>query len=408
MASALVSAAGEVENVGVAAQVGLPPCLAGIGVVDVEGPGGTFGAVTGPGGTLTAVLTVAGREFALVDAVTKDRLLDGWGGVMSVFSTRRVVTQVAWTAVGTPSGMGEHLAWADAQGEGAERSGAAWQAYGELVASVSGRVAEHTVLLSVTVSRARLVHRRRPSGETGEERLASALREAVNTARNQLMAAGLAVTVPMTAAQIADSVRARISPSEAKRRRTAQALGAPLEGRAFGASGPMAVTETAEHVEIDGRYSASYLIAEWPGRAQSAGWMEPFLRWDGSVDRSVTVLFQPVSPAASDREIDRSLSRLDGDAEVRAKRGMRTSARHMRERRDVVRREEELVAGFREATFVGVVTITADSVDELYEGMDEVEVHAYNGGLELRRLWGRQAAAWALGLGLGVTVKRAW
>ena len=202
VASALVSAAGEVENVGVAAQVGLPPCLAGIGVVDVEGPGGTFGAVTGPGGTLTAVLTVAGREFALVDAVTKDRLLDGWGGVMSVFSTRRVVTQVAWTAVGTPSGMGEHLAWADAQGEGAERSGAAWQAYGELVASVSGRVAEHTVLLSVTVSRARLVHRRRPSGETGEERLASALREAVNTARNQLMAAGLAVTVPMTAAQI--------------------------------------------------------------------------------------------------------------------------------------------------------------------------------------------------------------
>lgn len=389
----------------------LPPVLEGLTITSVPAemaPAGPIGVVLDEAkGRATAFLRVTGRQFALVSPEEKDRLLDAWGKVLAGFSTRRTVVQAAWVAVGTPTGLGEHRAWMAAQ-DGAGQVPAAAAAYGELLdATTTSRTSEHEVVASVTVSRAKLGGRRRPGQESREVRLMGALVDAVRQMQQQL-GFSLRVDEPLTAAEIAAVVRGRIDPVRQRNRRTSIAGGSPLPIGAPESAGPLAMVDHGDYVVVDGRAVCSYVVAEWPGRAQHASWMEPFLRWPGMVERSVTVLFEPVAPAASDRKVQRDLSRLESDAEVRESRGIRVTGRQRREHAEVLEREAELVAGFREAAYSGLVTIAADTADELYAAMDDVETHAQDAGLELRPLWGRQPAAWAASLGIGLSVGQVW
>lgn len=395
-----------------AVTVDLPPVLAGLTITSVPdelAPMGPIGVVLDERkGRATAVLRVSGRQFALVAPEEKDRLLDGWGRVLATFATRRPVVQVSWSAVGTPSGLGEHRAWVAEQG-GVERVAEAAASYEDLLAATTtGRTSEHEVIAAVTVSKARLGGRRRPGQESREVRLMSALVDAVRQMERQLGMAKLNVSAPLTAEEIAGLVRGRIDPERQRNRRTALSAGSGLEAGEPTNAGPLAMVDHGAWVEVDGRAVASYLIAEWPGRAQHAAWMEPFLRWTGSVERAVTVLFEPVAPQASDRQVNRDMSRLEADAEVKESRGMRVTARHRKEHAQVQEREQELLAGFREASYAGLVTISADTVEELYDGMDDVETHAQNASIDLRLLWGRQPAAWAASLGIGLSTGRVW
>ena len=64
-------------------------------------------------------------------------------------------------------------------------------------------------------------------------------------------------------------------------------------------------------------------------------------------------------------------------------------------------REEELVAGYRELTYAGVVTVTARSVEDLERVSDDLCQKAGEQGLELRALHGRHDQAFAVGLPVG-------
>ncbi|MCB1029288.1 MAG: hypothetical protein KDB24_16175 [Microthrixaceae bacterium] len=395
-----------------AAAIELPPVLAGLSIMSVPeelAPLSPIGVVLDESkGRATALLRVSGKQFALVSPEEKDRLLDGWGRVLSTFATRRPVVQVSWSAVGTPSGLGEHRAWAAEQG-GTGQVGSAVDSYRDLLdATTMGRTSEHEVVAAVTVSRAHLGGRRRPSQQSREMRLMVALVDAIRQMERQLSMAKLSVSSPMTAEEIAGLVRGRIDPTRMRNRRTARAAGSELPEGDPENAGPLAMVDHGAYIEVDGRAVCTYVISEWPGRAQHASWMEPFLRWQGSVERSVTVLFEPIAPRESDRQVQRDLSRLEADAEVKEARKLRVTARHRKEHTDVQVREQELLAGFREAAFAGLVTITADTADELYDAMDDVETHAQNSGLDLRQLWGRQPAAWAASLGIGVSTGRVW
>ena len=65
-------------------------------------------------------------------------------------------------------------------------------------------------------------------------------------------------------------------------------------------------------------------------------------------------------------------------------------------------REEELVAGYAEIGYAGLVTVSARTLDELEEDAEIVEQLARESGMELRCLDGRQDTAWAAALPLGL------
>ena len=65
-------------------------------------------------------------------------------------------------------------------------------------------------------------------------------------------------------------------------------------------------------------------------------------------------------------------------------------------------REEELVAGYPEMAYLGLVTVSATTRDELDEHSEIVEQLAREAGMDLRVLDARQDIAWAAALPLGL------
>jgi hypothetical protein len=136
--------------------------------------------------------------------------------------------------------------------------------------------------------------------------------------------------------------------------------------------------------------------------------MEPVLAFDGSASRALTVIFEPIPPSASRRRVDRDSIKLDTDATTRAERGRRVDAGHRRLQAAVAEREAELVAGYAEVTYAGLLTVTADDETALRAACDECEQIAREHGLELRPLDGRQDAAFAAALPLGLGLSHTW
>ena len=124
--------------------------------------------------------------------------------------------------------------------------------------------------------------------------------------------------------------------------------------------------------------------------------------------RRFTVIFRPVKPSVSHRRIDRELTRIHGDTDAKIDNGGRVSAETRRHLNAVEEREEELVSGFAEVTYLGLVTVSGDSIEALEQAAASVESSALQAGLTLRPLDHQQDTAWAaaLPLGLGVDLGR--
>ena len=88
------------------------------------------------------------------------------------------------------------------------------------------------------------------------------------------------------------------------------------------------------------------------------------------------------------------------DAQQRSEKGFRVGAHHRRAARAVEEREEELVAGYGEYFYAGVVSVSATTLTGLEAATDGITQVAASVGLELRPLHGRHDQAVTVGLPL--------
>lgn len=378
----------------------VPPPLVGLEVVQVPWRGALYlGAVADTTRhTLTAVVPMAGPEFVIQPRETQEYLLAGWADVLGQFAGERgVVTHVAWSDLTRPSGLHEHRRWLTGLPGGA-RHAEADTSYQELTSAATAGAAQHETVLSVTVARDR---RGRGAGPAGpDDAAARALGSSVDSLLRALRGAGLSAGDPLDATGLARLVRERLCPW-----RDAVQPGAGLALRlglsAWSAAVPMA-TETAwGHLRVDGAWHRTYWVASWPRLPVGPAWLEPFLS-GGGVTRAMTVVYCPVSTYRSRKRIERDLVKLDSDAQTKQDRGRRVDARHRRATQALLDREEELVAGHAEMTYLGLVGVSASSQEELASQCEIVEQLARETGLELRSLDGRQDLAWAAALPLGL------
>jgi hypothetical protein len=388
-------------------QPSLPPVLAGIHLLEAPGD---WGRLAGAGvvhdtstGAMSAVVRVRGQDFALAPRDEQVRLLAGWGDVLAAFATERgAVARLSWTDFTTPTGMRDHLAWLASQ---PATPSDAFDSYRELLDGTGALSAGHDVLVTVTVTRERLSGARNRADV--DERLLTVLGKAVDTLVRGLRTASLLADDPLTAGELAAVLRGRMDPSRMRKASTgslAERLGLVQPANA----GPMAVDVEWSRLRTDGAWHRTYWIAEWPRLTQHPDWMEPVLAFVGTGSRTLTVLFEPVAPSASRRRVDRDSIKLDTDATSRAEHGRRVDAGHRRLQAAVAEREAELVAGYAEVAYAGVVTVTAGGDATLRAACDECEQVAREHGLELRPLDGRQDVAFAAALPLGLGLSRTW
>ena len=121
----------------------------------------------------------------------------------------------------------------------------------------------------------------------------------------------------------------------------------------------------------------------------------------GDCTRTVTVVFEPISPSQAARSVDEASVALESAEAAKSKRGFRVRASERRVREEVERREHELVAGYGELAYCGLVSVTGRTLDELDDAAADFEQAAAHAGVQLRPLEGRHGAGWIAGLPLG-------
>jgi hypothetical protein len=381
----------------------LPPCLAGLEVVEIpRRPHAGLGAVRDhERHTLTAVLPVRGGSFVIEPRAEQDRLLAAWGDVLGQFATERgMVAHLCWSDLTGPSGAGHHAAWlAAGAGERGAIRPAAERSYAELLDAVGASATAHAVVVAVTVSSQ--PRGRRPGHGQAAERLQRSLVSAVEALERGLGSAGLDVAEPLDPTGLHRLVRARIAPLPPARSTSGCRLAERLGLVTPASAGPLVVETGWDHVRVDAAWHRTWWVASWPRLPVPPSWLEPFLAATG-VTRTMTVVFVPVASHRSRRRIERDLVKLDSDAAVKAEKGRRVDARHRRATEALLEREAELIAGHAEMAYVGLVTVSATCEDELDQHGEVIEQLAHEAGLELRVLDGRQDVAWAASLPLGL------
>ncbi len=386
-----------------------PPFLDGIELQEYEGlrAGSTMVVVSDRrSGSATGLLRVAGREFALIDRSEQDRLLAGWGDALAAFCKERSpVAAVRWFEWSAPADASEHLRWAqDRIGPRADPSIVA--GYEQMVAAAGPLSTRHETIVTVTAGghagqKASAGRRRR------ERALVDTLRDELRLLSDRLVATGLVVEPALTVAQTTKLLRSRLDPTTAGGTVTSgsSTLAALAGCRSPGNPGPMATRHEWTHVAVDGAVHACLAIVEWPRLEVPASWMEALLLHAGGV-RTISLHLEPVPPSQSQRRVDKDSTRLIVDAEQRSRSGFRVGARHRRAESDVAERESELVSGYCELEFCGLITVTATDLEQLERSCAEWEQVAAHAGLELRRLNGQHDAALACTLPIGLGPSR--
>lgn len=265
----------------------------------------------------------------------------------------------------------------------------------------------HETLVTITVGGPTSGFGRRQRSRHGRA-LVDTLRDELRLLAGRLDATGLIVDRPLSSADVATMLRARLDPFTRGLAAPHRPTLAQLAGVSPRSAGPMATRTEWNHLMVDGAVHACFAITEWPRLDVPPNWMEPLLLHAGGT-RTIAVHLEPVAPSRSQRQTDRDSTRLVVDAEQRSRSGFRVGARHRRSESDVAARESELVAGYAEFEYCGLVTVSAPDLERLERSCTEWEQIAAHAGLQLRRLNAQHDAAFActLPVGIGPTA-RSW
>lgn len=124
------------------------------------------------------------------------------------------------------------------------------------------------------------------------------------------------------------------------------------------------------------------------------GFLTPVLLTSG-VRRAFTQLYRPVRSDVAARDIRRKKTGHLSDAAQRARMGQIEDAAQTAEYHDVLAQEADLTAGHGVARDIGLIAVTASTLEELDAAVAEIEQAATTASLETRRLVGQQASAFA-------------
>jgi hypothetical protein len=387
----------------------MPPGLEGVTILD--GSASSYDQPIGllhdrRCGTFSAVLEVRGGAFALLDVADKERRLSSWATVLaSLGRAGSGVSRLQWLERTFPAGSnrlplpGRRAGAAAGAGAGAGAGTGpppgCVESYAELIDEAGPATQDHETFVVVTMSAREISRAARHTADRVEAAAAVVGRE-VRLLQGQLRTADLVV----------ERVLSPAACEQALRRSYADQPGAEPAAVASSRScwpWPVAAEATWSTYRTDGVWHATYWMSEWPRVEVGPDFFAPLLL-QASGRRTVAVTMAPTNPLEAARSVQAAKTADAADGELRRRAGFLSSARRQRESEHLRRRETELAEGHADYRYAGFVTVTAGDVDGLERSCAEVEQLAHQAHLELRRLYGRQDAAftWTLPLGRGL------
>ncbi|NEA59761.1 hypothetical protein G3I60_37790 [Streptomyces sp. SID13666] len=376
----------------------LPGTAASLRVVTA--PDRRYGAVHNPHtGTLTAVVKVSSRAYALLDPVTQNRNVSGWGRALAALARTGQVARIQVIERTVPdSGDALRRYWAEHGNPDAPLAG---RIYSELIASAGPAAAPHEayVAVSLDAKAARRLINQAGGGLTGAF---SVLSQLTSTFDQAARTAGLNPTGWLSATEIAAVVRTAYDPASGAALDRWSASGRPAAHPA--AAGPVVVVEKADHIATDTAFHTTYWVENWPRTETSAGFLHQLL-FTAGVRRTMSLSYAPKGLDAALRDVQRKKSSVIADAAERARRGQVDSEADSIEYQDIKTRERQLIAGHADVALTGLLTVSADSEEQLRSACAVVETAAVGAQLDLRPLTWQQAEAFtaaALPLALAV------
>ena len=379
--------------------------LKGISLEDI----GDIGAVRNRSkNTLTAVIAV---EAPTVNALLPDdeiaQLYDGWGTVLATHAKLgSPVARIGWTEICRTASEEDHISWVDSLD--VERDDDLCRDYLKIVRKAAPTTTSHTVYVSVVVDAARLTRSHWSASVnntdiTTDDRLAEALRRSVRVTNEALRKAELKPRV-LASDQVAEIVNSAIDPDYA--RAFAPRVGGLSQRLGLTTNpGPTQQQVTPSWYDTDHVLHRSYQVFEWPRQPLNASWLlNPVVL--PLTSRRFTVWFTPVEVRESYQRINRELSKLEADAMTAVDKGKRITAVSHRAVEAAQDREAELVDGFAETDFVGVITISRSTPEGLVADCEAFEAEAMQAGIQLRALDRQHDLGWAASLPLGIPAQQ--
>ena len=371
----------------------LPDCLRGIRIERGLLDGREVGVISDtPTGALSAVLEVEGTDFKLVSDDEQVRLLEGWGRVLSAHAVEgSPVRSVSWTQIATRGSLVDHMNWVRSQyGDGGATEPA--RSYRRLVEAMSPRTTRHSTYVTVTVGGST------PGDGSVPDVLTDSLRAVWRSLENAELRRWRLLDAGETAALLLACCDPTASGGLASR---VGSLAERVGVQHVAGCGPREAWLAWAWFETDRCAHVTFIVEDWPRYPVGADWLSAFLA-SGRWARRVHVCFEPVSPHMAHKRIERQAFKLDADAAQREDSGRRISAGWRQARHGVDQREEELVSGYAEMSYYGLVTVSAFDGETLDDAVAGILSAARASGVTLRPLVGLQDVGWAASLPVGL------
>jgi hypothetical protein len=327
------------------------------------------------GGSVVAIARVSGRGFMLDDPGTQALKVDGWGRALAALGRRRAVRRIQLVLRTAECGEASvHRWWRENAVAGGS---SACSVLAELMADAAYATRRPESLLAIALRPPRSGLRRLSYSDV------VALEQELTSMADALRSADVDVTAWVTPVQVPALLRCAYDPAARPPSDTDPGTTAPPA---------MGVAELWNHMRTDGGVHATYWIAEWPRSEVHPSFLQPLVLSPDAV-RTVTLVAEPLAIAASLREIRRAKAEHTADAAQRSRIGQVEDESIRAELDDLLRREQELVAGHGDLRFTGLVTVSAPTLDALDAGCAATEAAAAQALCEMRRLVGQQATA---------------
>ncbi|MFB8039809.1 SCO6880 family protein [Streptomyces hydrogenans] len=337
--------------------------------------------------TLTAVARVSSRAFALLDPATQTANVSAWGRALAgIARTGRISTVQVLERTVPNSGDSLTRHWTE---HGTPHAPIAGQIYTELLASAGPAAAPHEAYLAIALD---LKAAKRLISQAGGG-LAGAFTVMEQTTSSVAQAArnaGLTVSGWLGPQEIAAVLRTAYDPASTAHLQQWSATGQAEADPA--AAGPVAQVEEADRLVTDSARHATFWIENWPRTETSPGFLHS-LMFSAGVRRTFSLIYAPQGIDSALRDVQRRKAAIIADASERQRRGQVDSEADSVEYADVKTREKQLISGHADVALTGLLTVSADTDQDLDAACTQIETAAADAQVDLRRLIYQQADA---------------
>lgn len=364
----------------------LPGTAASLRVV--SSPNRSLGAVHDPHqATLTAVVRVSARAFALLDPAAQSANVAGWGRTLAALTRTGHIARIQVLERTVPdSGDALNRYWAE---HGDTDAPLASDVYRDLIEAAGPAAAPHEayVALALDMKAARRLINQAGGGLIGAFAVLGQLASTFDqSARN----AGLAPGPWLSADEVAAVIRTAYDPAASAALDQWSDTGSPQADPA--AAGPVVTVEKSDRITTDSAHHATYWIENWPRIETSPGFLHQLLFTSG-VRRTLSLTYQPKGLDSALKDVQRKKASVIADAAERARKGQVESEEDSVEYADIKDRERQLIAGHADVALTGLLTVSAETDEELNSACAAIETAAVSAMTDLRRLTWQQAEA---------------